>query len=439
MRLKYFLIILLFTVIYMPVTANDVLFAPINTKQMVKDIMPSIKSSLNYDLNLHNGGNKIKFSNPQEVEKIAYDFVDRLYMCFVSTNKELDVKELEYLTKTLKTNIINLATQKERNIELFQTFVEAYHRRSMIYKQMQIPLDLFLSEITSGDGLINTIKVLNITSDEHVLQQIVEINLNSKSWKNFINSNRKDLLVTFMKSDRPMLDQFSQMIENSLDKSISQADRKILTRISIINDMASMAMPNYDNIKERARYGYHNERVTLKAEALTQSFGKLKKTDAQFLSEVLTKTNPSSLEHMLPGAKTWIQGFTKWTRQSLKPKGNAVLSIGAMVAITAVGELIKTYANTSYDYLTAIDEINDSLETENYVNLVYKSVYDNKFAQIFDNILEEDLDENQQTAYAETLILFNRATFDVFFQETEEKINKQIYNCFTYGKDCGKA
>ena len=151
------------------------------------------------------------------------------------------------------------------------------------------------------------------------------------------------------------------------------------------------------------------------------------------------KTNPSSLEKILPEAKGWIQGLTKWTRRSLKPKGNAILSLSAMAAIIAVGELIKTYTKPSDYYLSAIDEINDSLETENYITLVYRSVYDNKFANILDTVLEENSDEEQQVAYAETLILFNRAIFDVFFQETEEKINKQIYNCFHYGRDCEKA
>ncbi|MBO7605447.1 MAG: hypothetical protein J6S61_03155, partial [Elusimicrobiaceae bacterium] len=196
---------------------------------------------------------------------------------------------------------------------------------------------------------------------------------------------------------------------------------------------------DYINQKQTARYGYIGERVNIRADVLETHFGILKKEDAQFLSEVLKKTNPSSLEKILPEAKGWIQGLTKWTRKSLKPSGNAILSIGAMVAITTVGELITTYTKPSDYYLSVIDEINDSLETENYINLVHRSVYDNKFANILDTVFEEDSSEEQQLAYTETLILFNRAIFDVFFQETNEKIDKQIYNCFTYGTECSKT
>ena len=297
---------------------------------------------------------------------------------------------------------------------------------------MQTPLDLFLSKMTSGEGLVNTIKLLNITSDEKLIRQIVEITVKSVTWKNFINSNRKDLLLSFVKGNRPMLRKFSQMIESSLSNSIPATDRQILTRISIINDMASIAEHDYINQKQTARYGYIGERVNIRADVLETHFGILKKEDAQFLSEVLKKTNPSSLEKILPEAKGWIQGLTK-------SSGNAILSIGAMVAITTVGELITTYTKPSDYYLSVIDEINDSLETENYINLVHRSVYDNKFANILDTVFEEDSSEEQQLAYTETLILFNRAIFDVFFQETNEKIDKQIYNCFTYGTECSKT
>ncbi len=430
MRLKYFLAILLLMIGLLPIKANDI---SLNIKDN-SDITGIIKNSLELNLNTYN----TRLINQQEAEKLASDFVDRLYLFFTSESKELDVKELEYLTRTLKTDIINLATKKD-NISLLQTFIGSYHKRSMIYTEMQTPLDLFLSQMTSGEDLINTIKIINLTSDEKLLRQIVETNVNSVTWADFINYNRKDLLVSFMKGNRSLLRNFSLMVENSFNNSISKADRSFLTRISIINDMASIVEHDYIEKKQIARYGYSGERVNLRANVLQNHFGRLKREDAKFLNEVLIKTNPSSLEKVLPEAKGWIQGLTKWTRRSLTPKGTAALSIGAMAAITVVGELIKNYSKPSDSYLSVLDEINDSLETKNYVNLVYKSVYDDRFAQVLDTKFEEDFDEEEQIALAETLILFNRAMFDVFFQETNEKINKQIYNCFTYGTDCEKA
>ena len=135
-----------------------------------------------------------------------------------------------------------------------------------------------------------------------------------------------------------------------------------------------------------------------------------------------------------------VNGFLKWGERTLKPKGNVVLSIGAMVAIIAVGEFISEYGHQpSNYYLSTIDQINDSLEMGNYPNLVFQSVYNPKYAKVLDTVFEEDMDEEEQIAYVDAFILFNRAMFDVFFKETEEKINQEIYNCFAYGKDCGQA
>lgn len=435
MNIKYLIVTILMLTCTSSVYANDVSFNLNDLKQRQIEIKSSISKNLLEMATVHN----LESLNTKDAEKLASDFVDRLYLFFTSTGEEFDIKELEYLTKTLKTDIIKLSTQKEENIKLLETFIESYHKRSVLYPAMQTPLDLFLSEITSGEDLINTIKLLNVTSDENLIRQIVEINLNSVTWKEFINSNSKDLLLSFMKGNRPMLSKFSRLIENSLNPSISATDRQILTRISIINDIAKIVEQDYTDNKQTARYSYHGNRVTIRAEILQKHFGILKKEDAQFLNEILNKTNPSSLGKTFPDAKGWIQGLTKWTRQSLNSKGNVALSIGALVAITTVSELIRNYTKPSDYYLSEIDEINDSLEIENYITLAHRSIYDNKFANILDIVLEENSDEEQQLAYAESLILFNRAIFDVFFQETNQKINKQIYNCFTYGTDCGKA
>ena len=108
MRLKYFLITFLLVICLSPLKANDAL---INTKD-TNDISAIIKNSLEFNLNTHN---KTKLLTPEEVEKLASNFVDRLYSFFTSTSEELDIKELEYLTKTLKTNIINLVLPNQVN------------------------------------------------------------------------------------------------------------------------------------------------------------------------------------------------------------------------------------------------------------------------------------------------------------------------------------
>ena len=432
MKLKHLPVIFLLSVCILPTRANDIALDLDNLRQIRNDI-----NSITYK-NLVESGftiNKPNISTYEDARKLASDFVDRLYKAFSATSEELNVQEFENLVKALKIDILHLASIKKQNVDLLKIFIETYHERAMTYGAMQTPLDLFLDEITKGDGLIKTLELAH--GDDQLIKKIASINTNGLEWDSFLQTNRKELLLDFMKTDRPILSKFTKMIESTLSQSVPQADRQIVSKIAILNDMIRISEKEYEMTRESARYGHEGARAELRADALQKYFGELKAEDAEFINEILEKTNPSSLERILPEAKGWVKGFSKWSERSLKPKRDIIFSIGAMVALVVIGELIKEYVPLSSNlYLTTLDEINDALEVGNYTDLVYRSVYDTKFAKVFDQVFEEELNEEEQSSYTKTLIVFNRAIFDTFFKETEEKINKQIYNCFTYGTDC---
>ncbi len=430
MRLKYLLFIFILYIGLLPAMANDLAFDENYVRQISNEIKPQLSLNIKHK--------KLKLSDPEEIKIIASDFVDRLYKALLPTAKGLDEKEMEHLTKTLKLDITHIATFENNNVELLETFVKAYHERTLTYGAMQTPLDLFLERVLQGDSFINTLKVLQ--GDRETIKLITEMYTNNLDWKFYIEMNQRDILKAVIKNERLFLSDFSKMIESTISKSLTQADRQILAKISILSDMINVADNEYQLTKQEARYGGIGARAELRADALQKCFGELKTEDAKFLSEIFEKTTPSSLEKMLPETKEWLNGFLKWNERNLKPKGNIILSITAMVAIIAVGELISEYTNQpSNYYLSAVDEINDSLEKENYIDLVYKSIYDTKYAKVLDTVFEENMDEKEQLAYIDTLIMFNKAIFDVFLKETEDKIDKQIYNCFTYGTDCDRA
>ena len=143
-------------------------------------------------------------------------------------------------------------------------------------------------------------------------------------------------------------------------------------------------------------------------------------------------------EKVLPGAKSWMESFAKWTEKSLKSKGNVALTIGTMAAIVIAEELIKQNPQKpSYAYLDTMDEISDAVADGNMLKLVYNNIYDDDFNTQFDNYLEENgFDTKQENEYIKTQLLFEKTLYANFIDASDEINREEIWQCFALNENC---
>ncbi len=356
-------------------------------------------------------------------------------------------KSLASITRTIKTDMVKIMSQ-ENNRELIETFTKAYYDQALIYGHRQYSLNLFLSELTQNNLIL---KLFTEKTPSAYTENLYRNTLPSLMWQfsvqNFVSENQAKLIKDILKesADKSSLKSFLNMLSEMItDKSLPRAERQMLAKISVLQNMTILADPVYQTNKSgHVRIPWNKgERTLLRVDALEYNFGDLTPKNAKTLNKMLKDVPLKELQKVLPDAKEWVESFTKWAEKNIKPKGNTILTLSAMVAVNIAEEVIRTYTdhNPSTAYLDNIDEISDTLANGNTLKLVYNSTYDNNFANAFAQYLEEDnLTLEQQKDYLQMHYNFEKALYATFFEQVENDINEMAWQCFALNENCTKS
>ncbi|MBO4707252.1 MAG: hypothetical protein J5594_01670 [Elusimicrobiaceae bacterium] len=371
------------------------------------------------------------------VVKSAETFVDKLYKILFSGNSQ----KLENATRILKQDIIKLVSQGD--VELFETFIKTYTLQANKYGLMSRSLNLFLYELMNHNLPLTLMKNTTVTK-EALVRNTIPILLRNFSWKKFVTEHQGTILQDLFNSQQANkfhLSNFTKMIGDTyLDKAMSQAERELQSKISVLANMSRIAEHRYQELKPKASHGFVGERTLFRRVSLGDNFGgDLTPQNAKELSRMIRTIPASKMEHVLPNAKEWIKSFSSWAKSSIKSKGNTILTITTMIALVAAEEFIKSYTsyNPSESYLNSIDEITDNLSIGNNIKLVYNTVYDNNFAKHFSAYTEEgNLTEDEQLAYMETFDNFETAIYASYFQNSDNITTEKAWQCFALNENC---
>ncbi len=369
----------------------------------------------------------------------AKTLASRLYLSFFSDNPDV----VDYLTRELREDIIKLVSQGEK--DLLETFFNSYAEEAAKYGSMERTLNLFLSELTNNNLPLRMMDVSSVPS-EILARNTIPAIMKHFSWDSFMQENTGVLLKDLFRTNTNIkffLSNFTKLLEKSYELNVTSFEESnLLARLSILDNMAKVADPAYEEAKNQARFGIRGQRNFLRQRALQQEFGKLSKENAHTLSKILTKVPVSKLETSLPNAKGWIKSLSEWAMKSTKSGANKLRGIGPLIALVAIEEILRYYTdyNPSEVYLNLTDEITDAVATNNTVRLVYNTIYDDDFAQCFITYVEEgNLAEKDQLAFLETLDDFETAAFASYFQTSKDRLAEQDWQCFVLNENCVKS
>ncbi len=346
-------------------------------------------------------------------------------------------QELENITRLLKQDITKLVFQG--NPELLETFIKTYSSQAAQYCQMERSLNLFLSELMNHNLPLNLIKNTTVPMESLVRNTIPAL-MKNFSWNSFITEHQGIILQDILQSNKKFsFFNFTNMVSNAyLDKKLSQVERELQAKISILTEMANIADPLYQKFKPLASNGYIGERSILRGVSLGENFGKLPPKNAKELAKIIYSVPIEEIKPVLPNASRWIEGFSRWILKSFNGK-NIILTTASMIALVEAEELIKFYTNynPSNAYLNIMDEITDALAIGNNIKLVYNTVYDGNFAKYFLSYVEEgNLTKEEELAYMETFDNFESAMYASFFQTAEDNIAGKDWQCFVLNENC---
>ena len=145
------------------------------------------------------------------------------------------------------------------------------------------------------------------------------------SVQNFVSENQAKLIRDILKESagnsslKSFLNMLSEMIT---DKSLPRAERQMLAKISVLQNMTMLADPVYQTNKSgHVKIPWNkDERTLLRVGSLEYNFGNLTPKNAKTLNKMLKDVPLKELQKVLPDAKEWVKSFTKWAEKILNPK-----------------------------------------------------------------------------------------------------------------------
>ncbi len=359
---------------------------------------------------------------------------------------EGDYTKLVNITRRIKTDIIKMLSQSDNSVALIENFTASYRNSAKLYGSMEKSLNLFLSQLTQDDLILDVVKRTPNINQETFYRNLFPAMTKTFSPEGFVAENQKELLKGFLqrKSREESLGTFTDMLAKATeDKTLSQAQNKMLTKINTLKILAEISDPMYQKAKQQQTTPWvRGERAILREEALMKNFGELTTTNACNLYTMVSEVREKELNKVLLNPKGWLQSFYNWSVKSIKkvkPSGNTLLTIGAMASLIIAEEIITNYSDNTNQtaYLNAIDEIEDTIANGNMLKLVFNNVYDADFAKYFDNYVEEgNFDTNNQIAYMSLFDDFERALYQDFLEESTNNIPESILQCAILNVNC---
>ena len=350
--------------------------------------------------------------------------------------------KLELITRTAKTDIIKLTSQADHN--LIETFFHTFTKSAKNYGVMSRSLKLFLKQLANDELPVKLVyEGINPAYAESMARNTMPAIMRNFTWQEYVINNQNIILKDLFKSGRFYLSDWSNIIAGTYtSQTLSNAEKQMASKISILEALAKQANPRYQQVKSNAIKGFPGQRVILREQALELDFGELTTANAKTLYKMAQDVPAAKLTNLAPTAKGWLESFSKWAQKSIKPKSGTILTLGATIGIIYMEELIRNYTNynPSTIYLSIIDEIIDSLADGNTLKLVYNTVFDERFAQSFIIYDEEgNLTTEEQLAFIETYNDFETAVYATFFQGSEENIGELSWQCFALNENCSEA